>query len=670
MREGMEMGKISIQLLGQFKVTDGDGRTLIIKGRKQQALLTYLALNIDRPPSRDKIATVFWGERFDDQARQSLRQAISRLRGVLINGETPVLLAEGDRLGLNAEAVFVDAREFERLADDGSPEALVKAASLYKDMLVDGLYVNEAAFDDWIGFERARFQETACAVLSRLAVHQMDTNETQSAIETGRRLIGFDPLNEGGHRHLMRAYAANGQRAHAQKQYKACTALLLGEFGTQPEVETQRLFEEISVNAIAPAAAQQVVTGKAPTKTDKPLVAVLPFDNMSNNEDQDYFASGMTEDIITSLTKYRWLSVTARNVTAVYKGQSPDVREVAEELGADYVVEGSVRKIGDRLRVTAQLIDAGTGTHIWAERYDRNLEDIFELQDEIADIIVARVEPELGLAERNRVEHKPRTNLQAWDCFHLGMSHFYKFTLEDNLEAQRLLRESSELDPGFGEAHAWWAYAVVLAMVYWDQEPDDSLLDEAMIAADRALSIDDRNAEFYVVKARVALARREYSIALINGQAAIRLNPTFAVVYCAIGDSLAYEGDYDKAMLQFEKAISLSPNDPQLWGFYTYGALALIFKEDYEKALEWSEYASIIPNHQYWTIAHKVVALSYLDRIDEAQKTVTRLLAKKPNFSCDFAKRKLFYIKRQDQLERYLDGLRQAGVPEKSARAT
>jgi len=399
-------------------------------------------------------------------------------------------------------------------------------------------------------------------------------------------------------------------------------------------------------------------------ETDKPSVAVLPFDNMSGDKEQEFFADGMTEDIITALSKHRWLRVIARNSTFKFKGKAVDIRQIAAELGANYVVEGSVRRSGQRLRITAQLIDAATGDHLWAERYDRSLEDIFDLQDEITDTIVGRIEPELGAAERHRVDRKPRTNLQAWDCFHLGMSHFYKFTVEGNLESRRLLKRSFELDPDFGDAYAWWAYSVVLGMVYWDTDPDETLLEEALAAANKALSIDGKNAIFFTIVARVALARRDYTGSLAGNKEAVRLNPTLAVAYCAMGDALAYEGQVDESIDQFEKAIALSPNDPQVWAFLTYGALALIFKEDFETALEWTERASVIPNRQYWTLAHMAVALAHIDRLKDAEQTVAKLIAEKPEFTCTFAEKKLFFIRRPEQLALYLDGLRKAGVPE------
>ena len=190
------------------------------------------------------------------------------------------------------------------------------------------------------------------------------------------------------------------------------------------------------------------------------------------------------------------------------------------------------------------------------------------------------------------------------------------------------------------------------------------LLDEALAAASLALQLDDQNATFYALKARVQLARREYGAALTENKIAISLNPTFAAALCGLGDSLAYEGRYEEAIETFENAIELSPNDPQRWAFLTYGALAHIFKGDYETAVKWCDTASEIPNCQYWTTAHKAVALSYLDKSDEARRTVMRLLEERPDFSIEFVKKKLFFLKDPEQIRIYMEGLKLAGVPE------
>lgn len=398
---------------------------------------------------------------------------------------------------------------------------------------------------------------------------------------------------------------------------------------------------------------------------DRPAVAVLPFMNLSSEAEQEYFSDGITSDIITHLSKHRWLEVTARNTSFGYKGKAVDVRKLGSELDVDYVVEGSVQRAGNRVRVSAHLIGARTGNHVWAERFDSEIEDIFSLQDEITEKIVARIEPEIGFAERNRIVLSRPANLKAWDCYHLGIFHFFRFTSGDNIEAQRLLKKSQELDSHFGEAHAWWAYAVILGMVYWDTPPTQELLDQALAACDRALSIDGQNASFHMLKARVLLARREYDAALAENEIAITMNPTFAAAHCGLGDSLAYEGRLDESIDCFEKAVELSPNDPQLWAFLTYGALAFLFKGDFTTALKWADRASTIPNCQYWTTAHKVVALVNLDRVEEAKRSVSHLLQQNPDFSLAFTREKLFYLKNPEQIELYMRGLQSAGVPER-----
>jgi adenylate cyclase len=395
----------------------------------------------------------------------------------------------------------------------------------------------------------------------------------------------------------------------------------------------------------------------------QPGIAILPFLNLSGDPTQEYFSDAITQDLITNLSKHRWLSVVARNSSFAYKGKNVDVKEIVRDLGVSYVVEGSVRRSGDRIRVTAQLIDTATGRQTWSDKYDRDLQDVFELQDEITSKIAARLEPEIGAAERQKVSRIAKQDLQAWECYHLGVFHFFKFTAEDNLEAQRLLQKSRDLDPAVGEAHAWWAYAVILGMVYWDTDPSQEMLDAALSAAQMALEIDDQNAVFYALKARVQLARCEYKSALAENKMAIKLNPSFAAAYCGLADSLAYEGRYDEAIERFEKAIELSPNDPQRWAFLTYGALAHIFKGDYETAIDWADQASEIPNCQFWTIAHKTVALAYLGEKQRTQVHVEKLLREQPKFSIAFARKKLFFLKDEKQLELYINGLTLAGIP-------
>jgi TolB-like protein/Tfp pilus assembly protein PilF len=398
-------------------------------------------------------------------------------------------------------------------------------------------------------------------------------------------------------------------------------------------------------------------------KHERPIIAVAPFANLSGNPAEDYFSDGLTADIIGALARHRWLIVVARNTMVQFKGNAATIDAIAHATGADYVIEGSVRKRDARVRVNVQLVDARGGGCIWSENYDRECADIFEVQDSITQTIAARLEPAIGVEERRKISRTVGSrDLRAWEAYHLGIAHLFKFTETDNLRAQELLQKARELDPAFGDAHAWWAYAVVLGTVYWAVEATSARLDEALDATQTALEIDDSNSTFYALKARVQLARQEYESAIEGNKLAIELNPTFAAAHCGLADSLTYLGRYDEAIRQFEHAIALSSNDPQRWAFFTYGALAFIFKGDFERAVEWADRAAEIPNHQYWTYAHKAVALALMGKEAEARHALAAALAKEPRLSVRYARERLYYLKDTAQLDRYAEGLERAGA--------
>jgi adenylate cyclase len=482
-------------------------------------------------------------------------------------------------------------------------------------------------------------------------------------IENRDRMVTKEEINESVWRGRVVSEAALSGRIKTARK-------VLGDNGRDQQVI--RTIHKKGFRFVAPLTAEpnappsEEVQSRRPINQThtKPAIAVLPFANLSNDEEQEYLSDGITTDIITYLSKHKWLNVTARNTSFGFKGVEADNQSLGKELGVDYLVEGTVQRAGNRIRVSAHLVDATTGHQKWSDRYDRELSDIFSLQDELTGMIVSRLEPEIGTAERNKIILARPANLQAWDSYHLGIYHFFKFTAADNLEAQRLLLQSQQQDNNFGEPYAWWAYAAILGMVYWDVEPTPEILDRALGACDKALSLDSQNALFYALKARVLLARKEYQLAIAENKIAIDMNPTLAAAHCGLGDSLAYEGRYDEALVCFDKAIALSSNDPQLWAFYTYGALTLIFKNEFATAIQWAERAGSIPNCQYWSAAHKVVALAYLDREHELEIAKQKLMIENPDFTCAFAREKLFYLRKKEQIELYINGLQKAGIRE------
>jgi len=395
----------------------------------------------------------------------------------------------------------------------------------------------------------------------------------------------------------------------------------------------------------------------------KPTVAVLPFTNVSGDPGQEYLAEGVAEDLITALSKHRSLLVIARSSTFAFKGQPLDARRIGVDLGADYVVEGSIGRSGQRLRISARLVETEAGRHVWAERYDRHVEEVTALQDEITMAIAGRIEPEVSHMERLRVTRKSRHAFRAWDFFHLGMKYLYNATHEDNEEAQRLFRRAVDLDSGFAEAYAWLSYGIVLNMVYFDADPDDGRLKDAVTLAKKAVELDDQDALNHFAYGRALLACKSYDDALAELESAAELNPSLAVVYCGLGDSLAYEGRMEEAIPYFEKAISLSPFDPQRWAFYSYRALAHLFASQFQSAVEWSHRATRVPHCHYWPFVHRVSALGHLQQGEALQTAKVELLQRKPEVSCGWARRRLFFIKNPGHLELYVEGLRNAGIP-------
>jgi TolB-like protein len=481
-----------------------------------------------------------------------------------------------------------------------------------------------------------------------------------SRISAARKAVG----DTGEQQALIKTYARKGFRFVGDVR-------IGGEVegnGRPPEQTPTVSAESIpgaDVDSLADKAPGAVNSGATLNWGGRASVAVLPFNNLSGDPEQEYFSDGITEDIITALSKYRSLVVIApRNSSFAFEGGGGDMRRVGLTLGAEYLLEGSVRKIGQRVRITAQLVETEGGRQLWAERYDRDLQDLFQVQDQITTTIAARIEPEIGAAERRRVERKSVPALHAWDFFRLGTKHFYKSTSADNMEAQRLFRRAIELDPNLAEAYGYLSYATVLSMVYFEAEPNEEQLTEAIALGRKGVELDDQDGLIRFMYGRALLAGKAYGDALAELETAVELNPCLAVTYCGLGDSLAYEGRISEAIPYFQRAIELSPYDPLRWAFYSYGALAHIFAREFELACEWAQKATRVPNAHYWAFAHRVAALGHLEHSEDLRVAIGELLQRKPDFACSFARKRLFYVKNPEQLELYIEGLRRAGIPE------
>jgi TolB-like protein/Flp pilus assembly protein TadD len=395
----------------------------------------------------------------------------------------------------------------------------------------------------------------------------------------------------------------------------------------------------------------------------KPSIAVLPFTNMSGDPDQEFFSDGITEDIITALSKIRWFFVIARNTTFTYKDQAIDVKRVAHELGVRYVLEGSVRKAGNRVRITAQLIDAGTGNHVWAERYDRDLSDIFALQDEMTQTIVGAIEPELSSVERERARRKPPGNLDAWSCYQRGLWHLYRFTKTDNDEAEQMFQRAAELDPDFSGAFMGLAIVRYWNVLFGHAESAEETLADAFTAARTAISLDDKDAMAHWALGRVYTQMGESEAAVAELETTLAINPSFAHAYYSLGWALLLAGRVEEALLHIDQALRLNPHDPSLWTFLTGRAMALQFLGRSVEAADDARRAARHPSANFLAPAALASTLGHLGEIDEARAALEQAYRLRPDFSVSLMGR-LFNFRNETVRGCFLDGLRKAGLPD------
>jgi len=395
----------------------------------------------------------------------------------------------------------------------------------------------------------------------------------------------------------------------------------------------------------------------------RPSIAVLAFENLSREDDQDYFADGITEDIITALCKFRWFFVISRDSTFTYKGRNVSVKDIARELGVRYVLEGSVRKAGSRVRVSCQLVDAASGANVWAERFDRELADIFALQDEMTETIVTAIEPELSGAERARAKSQPPDSLDVWDLFQRGQWHYGRWNRADAVEADRLFRSAIALDDGFAPAYSILALSNLVHVLFgWTAQPQAAVA-EAFELAQRAVALDDRDpmAHFALGRAYTIAGELETAIAELNRS--LELNPNHARGYFGLGLALHWFGRADEAQPYFRRAIRQSPHDPMRWAFESSIGSTYFHAGAHEDAVAWLKKAVSHPNSGFHARLSLAANLAELGQFDEARAELAIVAESQPDLTLGGIATMLRTMN-DTYRERYLKVLRKAGLPE------
>jgi TolB-like protein/DNA-binding winged helix-turn-helix (wHTH) protein len=392
-------------------------------------------------------------------------------------------------------------------------------------------------------------------------------------------------------------------------------------------------------------------------------IAVIPFGNMSDDPENDYFSYGLTEDIIRLLARNRWLSVISRHSTIAFQGRTMDAREIGEQLGVRYVLVGSVRKSRDTVRITAELVRAADRKQLWADKYDLQLEYIFDIQEEMARQIAATIEPELSKVEQQLAARKAPESLDAWDCYQRGLWHLWRFTTPGFDAAESYFQRAITADPNFARGHGALSY-VNLQRAFID-EPKDRVarLETALRQGRDAVALDDLDCFCHCALGRVLCVTHQNDEALAALDVSLELNPSFAQAYFAQGFNMLWYGREIEAETLLDRATVLSPRDSHLWSFHHVRSWTHFSLGEYEIAAEFARRATRQPNVTYQAYASLAASLGLLGERAQAEAVAVDLLQRKPNYTTDTARQEFFFCNDVGFIDLFVEGLRMAGIP-------
>jgi TolB-like protein/Tfp pilus assembly protein PilF len=564
---------LRIRILGGLELKSAAGEPVKLATRKTALLIAALALVGEKGARREGLGEALWSERGEAQARGSLRQSLAAARRVFADkGSRLAIEGESERLRLAGDAADVDAWLFDQLLERAAPAELAEAAELYQGDVLAGIALPEP-LDQWFAPHQRAYRQKALALVETLSALPDKGAACQALAE---RLLAGDAAAEEAHRALIRIYRARGQDNAARRQFELCKEALKRELGAEPEAETVASLAEKA----APRAAAPTQPPAAPLR-DRPSVVVMPFDNLGDQAD-GYFADGVAEEITAALSRVRDFFVIARQSAFTYKGRHVDTRDVGRELGVRYVVEGTVRRGGDRLRISVQLVDAETRAQLWSDRYEGVTTDIFEFQDRIAAQVAGAINPAVRGAEIDAAKRKPPGSLHAYDLVLQAYPKIWSSNPGENREAIALLTKAIAEDPRYGRAHALLAWCHSQDVVYlWTADPErERARARAAVDAAAGLIAGDPVA-MAAAGAAVSQCLDDLDRAAAFIEGALALDPNNAWAWARYAWLAIYRVEPDAAKERFERALALSPLDPLGYNIRLGISMALGMKGDY-----------------------------------------------------------------------------------------
>ena len=630
-------------------------RKLSFRPRKGRALLAILAVSPSGAVSREKLAALLWSDRGEDQARSSLRQTLTVLRKELGVTGANLLVADDQRVELARGTMEIDAVSIVSLSKTNDVLSLRRAANLYQgEFLADG-EVSDPMFEEWLAGERSRFRDLMISILDRL----LTLEPAVERVALAKRLLALDPLREASHLFLMNAYADSGERSMALQHYSACRDLLKSELNVQPGQEIERLRLRLTTEGPAISMNSQSVSSNPPSQNRgaklqaKPSIAVLTFTNLSSDPAQRYFSDGITADIVTELSRFHQLLVRAHR--PANDGLNADALTAGRELGVHYVAEGSVRRLGKRIRITVQLVDVETGEHLWAERFDADEDEIFTMQDHIVRSIAAQLSMRLQLAGLEKASRKPPNSMAAYDYVLRG--HALPVGVpEAEAEARCLFQKAIDIDPGYARAYASLGSYHIFE---WSRDLDTpaATLDRSLELTKKAVALDDGDDFCHAMLGRAHMFRRDHELADYHFRKALALNPNSPSLMAGLGILYGFRGEPERGLGYFREALAIAPHFDPTW-YWRNRAVVHFIAHEYEEAIEGFRRSPIQPD---WVEAYLAASHAHLGQMDKARKHAAAALHLTPQLTIQ-ALLAVDPFRRREDAEHLADGLRKAGI--------
>jgi len=645
----MASNQLNLHLLGGARAAWEGGEPVSFPTRKALGLLAYTAMQGGKGATREELVNLYWSDSPDQSARASLRRTLHELTDALGPDSDRIVSSSREAVALDPDRVTVDALELESAARGPDLASLRRAESLYGGRFLAGLSSDSHEFESWQAGEATRLEDLALQAFGKLAERALQAGRMDEALSTARRMLELDPMHEEACRLQMRALAASGRRVEALRRYKAFAEQLAAELQTPPEDETTALYEHMRRG-------EAVSPGEQLREPQVPSIVVLPVRNNGVDADHEFLCDALTENLTAALSRDRSLFVIARNSAEVYRDTRLNASEIAADLGIRYLLFSGIQFDGEQIRVNVQLVRGSDGGHVWAETYDRPLDALFQVQDDIVGRIVASLRGYKGVlqsAELSDSRLRPEAELSTYKKLMLGMAHKEKFVRDDMLIARQYFEQAVAEQPGFAVAHAWlawtWFFDVYMG---WVEDPGSSL-EETFKEAREAVRLDPSLDFAHWALGAAHMAAGDNESSLQSFDEALRLNPNNSDALANRAWPLTFVDRGDEAVENLESAMRLNPYYPEwyLWGM----GIAEYSRGHFQQAAAALERMNQ-PNEQSLAF---LAAASRSGNPDSAANAVDRLLTLAPGFRIDHLLRGLPYADSRvpDRLAADLSGL-------------